>query len=77
MAWCDYDPGPQDAVGRIASVLAVNYGTPRFSASRQNPITSDAHNAIDRFIRSSLVQSTCVAIRYRMIAKEVSDYEKK
>jgi hypothetical protein len=32
MAWCDYDSGPYDAIGRIVSVLAVNYGIPRSSA---------------------------------------------
>jgi len=33
MAWCDYDLGPHDAIGRIGSVLAVDYCTPRSSAS--------------------------------------------
>jgi hypothetical protein len=33
MGWRDYDAGPYDATGRIAGVLAENYGTHPSSAS--------------------------------------------
>jgi hypothetical protein len=37
MGWRDYDAGPYGATGRIASVLAVNYGTHPSSASGEEP----------------------------------------